>query len=475
MNKNQHYFNFLGKLYDILIKDEIIKYDEKPQNLKEKKIRVEEYLEKLQRIQEKASGNDRHLKMIKDLYYDKYIIKEEKIPESYLHSLERQYLEQGHGHINLVNPKNDIDIEMREEHIRKIIREQKDSLDNWLTYFLSEDSSYLPMWAKVWAFQGMLHIGNLNKNKDGYDNRSKTTINPFVSMDPEILGKCVTLIMNSFNKEELDDEELNKLMANGTFSKLYAKLLLSKKQIKPTTIEGIWIKYNQEETDYYDEFDDELDDDDKLEDLKELGNEVIPTEEPEYIKLYKSLQGYNTGWCTAGSKKTAKEQLENGDFYVYYSKDNNGEYKIPRIAIRMFGDEIAEVRGIAEDQNIEKNMEDIIEEKLTEFPNAEIYKKKVSNMKELTKIYDKQLAKEELTIEELKFIYEIDDEICGFGYSKDPRINEIISKRDINHDIHILPQILELNNLDFLEYLTKADGIIFPKEMEKLRLSTIIL
>ena len=36
-----------------------------------------------------------------------------------------------------------------------IINEQKDSLDNWLNYFFSEDSSYMEMWAKVWAFQGI--------------------------------------------------------------------------------------------------------------------------------------------------------------------------------------------------------------------------------------------------------------------------------------------------------------------------------
>ena len=63
---------------------------------------------------------------------------------------------------------------IKKEHIKTIIKEQRDSLDNWLNYFLSKDSDYLPMWAKVWAFQGMLQIGNLNKDKDGYDKRSKT-------------------------------------------------------------------------------------------------------------------------------------------------------------------------------------------------------------------------------------------------------------------------------------------------------------
>jgi len=30
MNNNQNYFKFLGKLYDILIREEILKYNETP-------------------------------------------------------------------------------------------------------------------------------------------------------------------------------------------------------------------------------------------------------------------------------------------------------------------------------------------------------------------------------------------------------------------------------------------------------------
>ena len=46
-------------------------------------------------------------------------------------------------------------------------------------------------------------------------------------------------------------------------------------------------------------------------------------------------------------------QLQGGDFYVYYSINENREPVIPRVAIRMEGDHIAEVRGIAHDQNVD--------------------------------------------------------------------------------------------------------------------------
>ena len=83
-----------------------------------------------------------------------------------------------------------------------------------------------------------------------------------------------------------------------------------------------------------------------------------------YQELWKSLQGKNTGWCTAG-EETCKSQIEGGDFYVYYTKDEEGNYTNPRIAIRIEGtEEIGEVRGIGKNQNLEENMTSIAEEKL---------------------------------------------------------------------------------------------------------------
>ena len=416
-----NYDKFIGKLYDILLSSDIISYEDKAHDLKEKKERLEKYLNKLDRVQSKAMLKEEHIDTLKRLYYDKYIIKPQNIPDTYFKSLEKRYLDEGHGHHNLVNPDNEIDKRLKEEHINVVIREQKDSLDAWLNYFLSSDSDYLPMWAKVWAFQGMLSIGNLNKEKDGYGRRSNTAVNPFVSLDSEILGKCVEVVKESFDNKEVTDKEIDKLLQSGSFQKLYGKLLANKKQLKVVSNEGIWIKYNYETK-------------------EEANRKILNEEEPEYLKLYNSLQGYNTGWCTAGSKETAKRQIcggnsyQGGDFYVYYTKDNNDEYKVPRIAIRMNRNSIGEIRGIASGQNIESNMEIVLEEKLKEFPNGKSYQKRVHDMKMLTEIYD-NCGKRELTKEELIFLYEINDTISGFGYDKDPRIEEIKNKRNTRKDL----------------------------------------
>ena len=418
-----NYDKFIGKLYDILLDSDIISYENKPKDLKEKKERLEKYLDKLDRVQSKVISKEEHIDTLKNLYYDRYVIKPENIHDSYFKSLEKRYLDEGHGHHNLVNPDNDTDKRLKEEHINVIIREQKDSLDTWLNYFLSKDSDYLPMWAKVWAFQGMLGIGNLNKEKDGYGRRSNTSVNPFVSLDSEILGKCVELVKESFDNKEITDKEVDKLVSSGSFAKLYGKLLANKKQLKVSSNEGIWVKYNYETS-------------------EEADKKIKAGIEPEYLRLYNSLQGYNTGWCTAGSKETAKQQIcggesyQGGDFYVYYTKDNNNEYKVPRIAIRMNKESIGEVRGIAERQNIEPIMDSVLEEKLKEFPNDKLYHKKVHDMKMLTQIYD-NYKKRNLTREELLFIYEINGKISSFGFERDPRIEEIIEKRDKRTDLTI--------------------------------------
>ena len=179
--------------------------------------------------------------------------------------------------------------------------------------------------------------------------------------------------------------------------------------------------------------------------------------------LVKSLQGYNTGWCTAG-EATAKAQLSKGDFYVYYSYNEKGEAVIPRIAIRMEGNQIGEVRGVAIGQNIEDEMEEIVSKKLEEFPDKEKYEKKVRDMKKLTLIYNEYNSGRELTKEELFFLYQVKEKIDGFGYYRDPRINEIILKRNMVNDLnYMLEDVDQLDgNLDLID-LRNASGVRFPK------------
>ena len=371
--------DFLNKLYKDLHMSDVVMHTANPSDSPREKIG--KYMERLERVHN--SNNESIKNYVKNLYHQKYIIKEENLP-SYL----------------------------SEEQKKHIIDAQIKTFDMWLNYLTDENSKY-PMWAKYWVFQGMLKIGTYDEATDTYKKRTEKTINPFIEANPEVIAKCIYLIVNRLNKPiseiNVGEEGLNKLIESGSFQKIYTTLIKeqNKKQYQRSGFEGKWIKYNY-------------------------------NSEEDAIKLYNSLQGYGTNWCTAGSEQVAINQIcggegyQGGDFYVYYTLDDNNEYKIPRIAIRMDGTKnIDEIRGVADaSQNLEDGMESIIERKLNEFTflskkNSEEYMRSINNCRMLTKLNQKTSKKEELTLDEYMFIFEINSSIIGFGWETDPRVEKI--------------------------------------------------
>ena len=387
---------FLNRLYKDLIHSDEVKHTAKGGNKNED---LAIYLERLDRITKRVREHDR-LDLLKKYYYDKYVIKEENIPESYFELQERILLESGFGHIEF-NAKDKL------EEANHIIKEQKDSLDNWLNYFISEETNHYPMWFKYYVFQNIVKIGEFDKNRKEFTRRTNSTIKPFLGLNKEGVALLYDELCKYLNKDKVDDENLENLIKNGSFFKIFGYITSKLDSIvknRSNATDGIWKKYEKDS---------------------------------DFNILVEALEGKGTGWCTAG-KETAKAQLEYGDFYVYFTKDNEGNYTIPRIAIRIEYDCIAEVRGVAEEQQIEPEFEDVVEEKLNEFPDKDEYKKKVKDMALLTIIYNKNKANEKLSIEELRFLYEIDQEIIGFGYKHDLRVREIINSRNIKKDLSLI-------------------------------------
>lgn len=396
MGLNKEAIKLLDRLYkDLYLNDEVLHYGNG--NQYDKFNNIENYLKRLESIHNEASNSDSQINYLKNCYYDKYVIKKEDIPESYYENQQQMALERGFGHI-------EITLQQREQLQDEVIENQKKSLDRWIDYFLSDDAKVYPFWAKYWAFQGMIKLGYFDKEKKLFYKRTKNTICPFCDLNREALSMSIDLLIKSLNKEFIEDKDLEILVKSGSFQKIYAycltKVLNNNTNITKKNV-GKWVKY-------------------------ECGSDHMP--------LVNSLKGYNTGWCTAG-EATAREQLSMGDFYVYYTLDDNDEYNVPRIAIRMEGGSIGEIRGIAENQNIEPEMEKIVEEKIKDFPDKNLYYKKVNDMKMLTEIYKKYNNNLALTKEELAFLYEIDSKIEGFGYDKDPRIDEIIRSRYKRRDL----------------------------------------
>ena len=347
--------------------------------------------------------NPRTAEKIRNYYHKEHVIKAEDVPESYFKTQQRLAREQGHGDVEISDKQ-------RQELIEVVVADQESTLDNWIDYFMSEDSDPYPMWAKYWAFNGMLKLSTFDKKKHVFRKRRKGTVAPFVDLNREALAYVVDAIIKMVeqgdSKHNQDDPEFQKILKGANFGKLYAwavEKATPSGENELLTTKGEWVKYEQ-------------------------GDDHIP--------LVESLQGHGTGWCTAG-ESTAKTQLKNGDFYVFYSHDKSGKASIPRVAIRMNAyEEIEEVRGIAEEQNLDPYIGDVAQEKLKDFGReGEAYMKKSENMKRLTDIDNRYKQGEELRNQDLEFLYQIDGKIQGFGYREDPRIEKILKERNIKLDL----------------------------------------
>mgnify|MGYP004521499277 CR=1 FL=1 len=439
------WIDIISKMYKDLHNSERVIHVSKESD--KKRERLLNYFNRLEEIHKRVaeSKNKSDEKLLKGFYYDLYVIKPEDIPESYFQNQVKLARERGYGNIELTN-------EDRKRMTDQVIEDQKHSLDKWIEYFLyDEESKSYEMWEKYWVFQGLQSLGKYDKETYKFSKRDKTTVYPFPPVEREFIFTTLHL-MEDYIKDKKGDEEIKSALSSGNFKMLYEYVIkqsMLKDKLQSNTTSGKWVKYEQ-------------------------GSD--------YNILRDSLQGYYTGWCTAAGENFAKSQLAGGDFYVYYSLDNNSEAKVPRIAIRMDGkNKIGEIRGIADKQNMEPEMMTILEEKLKEFPDRDKYLKKEHDMKLLTLIDKKVNNNIELTLDELKFLYEIDSKIEGFGYERDPRIDEIKNKRNIKQDYALIFDVKEeeialsqeewkqnpnkfkiLDSDLYLRHLVKPNGLVLP-------------
>jgi hypothetical protein len=348
------------------------------------------------------------IKALKKTLYEKHIIKPNEVPESYFETQRRLARELGYVD-PVIHPIS------RKEMIKTIIADQKSSLDTWINYLASNDSPY-PISLKYFTLRSVLDMGDYDNERKIFTQRSKRTTRPFVELNHEALAHVLDALEKKYNgrKNDLsylqaeDKMRFEKLLMNESFTKLYAFMFkkvtaFECKELLENT-RGVWRKYDR----YSDQ-----------------------------TPLVKSLEGHGTHWCTAADS-AAKMQLQGGDFYVYYSLDKHNQPTVPRVAIRMEDSEIKEVRGIKEGQNLDSYIGPVVEEKLKEFPDGDLYKKRVHDMKLLTEIEMKIKKRANLTKQDVVFLYEMGGKtIEGFGHGRDPRIDELLSKRNAEEDMLI--------------------------------------
>jgi hypothetical protein len=413
--------------------------------------RIEAYLNRLESVwnTKNEKGEDRGFELLRNKILNEFITTFDEIPESYWRLQETIMRERGQIG-DWQNASEEQKNESKKQIAEGILNDQKSSLEQWIDYFHLSDSEYIPKELKYWIFRNIIKLSEFDKEKKEFSKRSKGTVKQFPDINYEALAYVVDAIKDKYDGKKIEwehdiqteerksfEEYLNK----EDFAKLYAwaNELMNPvpEHLLPVT-DGEWRKFNQ-------------------------GSE--PTE------LTKTIRGKGTGWCTAG-EQTAKTQLSAGDFYVFYSKDDNQQSTIPRIAIRMEGGKIAEVRGISFKQNLDPFMGEVLEKKLDEFPDKEEYLKKERDMQALTQIEKKTKLNAQLSKEELEFLYEINGEIEGFGYQKDPRIQEIRKQRNLKDDLLIVFECEQGQiaiNADEVNEKTKAYiGPLYPNIFKEL-------
>ena len=367
--------------------------------------RIEAYMNRLENIflNPDVSKRERNLELFRDKIYDALIIKKENFPESFFELQRRVAREQGHGDVAISE-------EMRERMMDTAIEDQRHSLDAWIDYLTSNDAVY-PAWSKYYAWNQIIKLSQFDKERGEFKKRTDSTVAPF----PDIYREPLAQIADIYEKVKADNKNLKEPEIREAFSKkfpaLYAELIaksLAASMENREEVKGQWMKFEQ-------------------------GDNTAAE------KLFESLEGKGTGWCTAG-KWTAETQIESGDFYVYYTNDSNGEPTQPRLAIRMDGkDRIGEVRGILPHQNVEPVMQGVLDEKLKEFgQEADTYNKKSQDMRLLTALESKHEKEEPFTKDDLTFLYEINSQIEGFGYERDPRIEELRKDRNTEEDMLVI-------------------------------------
>lgn len=201
---------------------------------------------------------------------------------------------------------------LRKKLFSQLQKPQIDEISKWVEHLNGSD--YNPSFK--YAILNEVLTANYDMHSDKQLKRNSETLR---GITPKI-KKAVDRLYNEYD-------------GSGKLLKKYTEIMSSEvdssigKKIVKSTEKGDWVKFNSTEKD--------------------------PRNADENVELLTAMV-QDTPWCT---KYSAKTQLSGGDFYIFKTKDLKNKNKA-RIAIKMEGNDVDEVRGIMEGQTIEESMLD---------------------------------------------------------------------------------------------------------------------
>ena len=363
----------------------------------------------------------------------------EDIPDAYWKQQEQILRDNGQG--------RELSRYEKEILAEDLIDKQRQSITSWANYLGDKNCPY-PLWFKVYAFDGISKMSNtLNLDDADYNRRDNTTALSFPKLNAEILAKVYRQINDFYGVDKenwlaqhSDDEKLVSLVKSANFPKLYAKELVDTKVILKTPertedIHGDWFEYklgDEEEIaslaegtkwcvvdpnvahNYlvYGQYSDPEEDDDynqDYEDDEDWEDDDIKVEDPEAKFIIFRLEDPNTPGVFASNGSASIRLNPNGI--------------------------VDEISGLNDGQAVEDALVPIVKEKALSLPGGEKYLQKFDDKQALIRLDKKMEKGEDLTKEELSFLYELDRPIATLDTynEEDPRIPELKEKYGIEY------------------------------------------
>ena len=380
------------------------------------------YLSRLDRIVEKY-GDEAEQKLW-EASAENLVMDYEDIPEAYWKQQEQILRDNGQGR----------ELSRREKEIlaEDLIDKQRQSITSWANYLGDKNCPY-PLWFKVYAFDGISKMSNaLNLDEADYNRRDNTTALSFPKLNAEILAKVYRQINDFYGVDKenwlskhSDDEKLVSLVKSANFPKLYAKELVDTKVILKTPertedVHGDWFEYK-------------LGDEEEIASLAEGTHWCVV--DPNVAHNYLVYGEYGHSRSTGADE----ESNSKAKFIIFRLEDPNSPGVFASngsASIRLDPNGIVdEISGLNDGQAVEDALVPIVKEKALSLPGGEKYLLKFDDKQALIRLDKKMEKGEDLTKEELSFLYELDRPIATLDTynEEDPRIPELKEKYDLEY------------------------------------------
>ena len=391
------------------------------------------YLSRLDRIIEKHG--DKVERKLWEASAENLVMDYEDIPDAYWKQQEQILRDNGQG--------RELSRYEKEILAEDLIDKQRQSITSWANYLGDKNCPY-PLWFKVYAFDGISKMSNtLNLDDADYNRRDNTTALSFPKLNAEILAKVYRQINDFYGVDKenwlaqhSDDEKLVSLVKSANFPKLYAKELVDTKVILKTPehtedIHGDWFEYK-------------LGDEEEIASLAEGTRWCVvdPNVAHNYLTYGQFINpGEDNNYDDDDWEDDDQTEYPEAKFIIFRLEDPNspGVYASNGSAsIRLDPDGmVAEVSGLDEGQAIEDALVPTVKKKTLSLPGGEKYLQKFDDKQTLIRLDKKMKKGQDLTKEELSFLYELDRPIATLDtYNRrDPRIPELKEKYNVEYTL----------------------------------------